>query len=247
MKVREDRYFPPIGPNKPIDVCWPSPLGRLAPVDRTLHFHSPTESLYRHPIEQNHQIAKGASTQTTTTSAKSIMMNNAFFRRGLATSSGAVAVTLASWCGESTASRTTSRVTTQAVERLQSSLANQTRSFSSAATKAETPKSFVQWYEGHLEARPILTKQVTGSILWGVGDAVAQVFPHLSSSSSSLDELEYDWMRTGRAVTFGGIIHAPTSHMHFNFLEWMTVRTGFTGLQIPIFKTFMEQVCIICG
>ena len=188
------------------------------------------------------------------------MIKSSIFQRGLATTSGAAAVTLAGWWGETSASRTTSRVASKAVERWQSSstssstssfssgrvfsLSGTSRSFASTTSKpANQSKSFVQWYEGHLEARPILTKSVTGSILWGIGDVVAQVFPHLSDGS--LDRLQYDWMRTGRAVTFGGVIHAPTSHLHFNFLEWMTVRSGFTGLQIPIFKTFMEQVCII--
>ena len=187
------------------------------------------------------------------------MIKSSIFQRGLATTSGAAAVTLAGWWGETSASRTTSRVASKAVERWQSSstsstssfssgrvfsLSGASRSFASTTSKpANQSKSFVQWYEGHLEARPILTKSVTGSILWGIGDVVAQVFPHLSDGS--LDRLQYDWMRTGRAVTFGGVIHAPTSHLHFNFLEWMTVRSGFTGLQIPIFKTFMEQVCII--
>jgi hypothetical protein len=197
---------------------------------------------------------------------RATMMNSAILRRGLVTTtSGAAAVTLARWCGERTASRTTSRVASRAVAQWHLSPRNLPatgRTFSSSTTSTTTTtttaaatatksavekqqaessqKSFVQWYEGHLEARPILTKAVTGSILWGIGDVVAQVFPHLSEGS--LDTLDYDWMRTGRAVTFGGVIHAPTSHLHFNFLEWMTVRTGFSGLQIPIFKTFMEQV-----
>ena len=74
---------------------------------------------------------------------------------------------------------------------------------------------------------------VTGSFLWGLGDAVAQ----FSSGAN-----EYDFPRTGRAVFFGFAIHAPSSHVHFNFLEWMTVRSGVTGLGIPVFKTVMEQV-----
>jgi protein Mpv17 len=41
---------------------------------------------------------------------------------------------------------------------------------------------------------------------------------------------------------FGFAIHAPLSHVHFNLLEWMTVKGGFTGLSIPVFKTIMGQV-----
>jgi hypothetical protein len=93
--------------------------------------------------------------------------------------------------------------------------------------------TFVAWYESKLQAHPVLTKMVTGGILWSVGDAVAQIVPPMTHGESIA---EYDWARTGRAGFFGFAIHAPTSHVHFNFLEWMTVRSGFTGLQIPIFK-----------
>lgn len=202
------------------------------------------------------------------------MNHNAIFRRGLATSSGAAAITLASWCGERTAaSRMGSSVNPVSALRhwqsasryehssiVSSGLAKQQRFFSStkvvppaapettvkkAATSTASKNTsggggFVAWYEGHLDARPIVTKSITGSILWGVGDVVAQVFPHLSEGT--MGSFQYDLMRTGRAVTFGGVIHAPTSHVHFNFLEWMTVKSGLSGLAIPVFKTVMEQV-----
>jgi hypothetical protein len=103
----------------------------------------------------------------------------------------------------------------------------------SAAAAAAASPTFVAWYESKLQARPVLTKMVTGGILWSVGDAVAQIVPPMTHGESPPD---YDWARTGRAGFFGFAIHAPTSHVHFNFLEWMTVRSGFTGLQIPIFK-----------
>lgn len=109
-----------------------------------------------------------------------------------------------------------------------------TRQASTAVLVEDTSKkTFFAWYESHLQTSPVKTKMVTGSFLWGLGDAVAQ----LSSGAK-----EYDFPRTGRAVFFGFAIHAPSSHVHFNFLEWMTVRSGVTGLGIPIFKTIMEQV-----
>jgi protein Mpv17 len=126
---------------------------------------------------------------------------------------------------------------------------------------SNTSRGFVAWYESHLNARPVATKAVTGSILWGLGDFVAQVVPTMfqddaatsdsdsttsngDSSSSALvnvKQFEYDYPRTARAVVFGFAIHAPLSHVHFNFLEWMTIRSGFQGLSIPVFKTVMEQ------
>lgn len=124
-----------------------------------------------------------------------------------------------------------------------------------ASSKAVTPSSsngsFVAWYEHHLKHRPVVTKAITGSILWGVGDVVAQVVPKVffdDASGETKQEVqsssvlaEYDYERTGRAMFFGFAIHAPLSHVHYNFLEWMTVKGGFTGLSIPVFKTVMEQ------
>jgi protein Mpv17 len=96
----------------------------------------------------------------------------------------------------------------------------------------------MQWYENQLQTRPVFTKMCTGGFLWGAGDAVAQIVPP-SMAGQKLGE--YDWMRTGRAVFYGFVIHAPLSHLHFNFLEWMTVKGGFTGYSISVFKTIMEQ------
>jgi protein Mpv17 len=107
------------------------------------------------------------------------------------------------------------------------------------------------WYEHHLQTQPLTTKMITGGTLWGIGDLVAQSFPHVSASVSStsgsgdaatpLPPFQWDAARTGRASFFGCILHAPTSHAHYNFLEWMTNRLGITGLAIPVFKTIMEQ------
>lgn len=140
------------------------------------------------------------------------------------------------------------------------------RQFSAAPPKRDATTAaastnqggFVQWYEGHLGSRPVMTKAVTGSILWGLGDLVAQVVPTMmdsedtkdtgnnhnqdaSASATTTKKFEYDYPRTARAVFFGFALHAPLSHVHFNFLEWMTVRGGFQGLAAPVFKTVMEQ------
>lgn len=127
---------------------------------------------------------------------------------------------------------------------------------SSSTTKAtatnsstSSSKGFVEWYERHLNARPVLTKAITGSILWGFGDIVAQVVPgyfeekddNTADGNTTTTKKGYDLQRTARAVTFGFVLHAPLSHLHFNFLEWMTVKSGLRGLHIPVFKTIMEQ------
>lgn len=105
----------------------------------------------------------------------------------------------------------------------------------------EGTKSFMEWYEGHLNERPVITKMITGAFLWGVGDAVAQVVPRLTDRTSPTSSWDYDWPRTARAVIFGFGIHAPTAHVHYNFLEWLTVKAGVTGMSIPIFKAVLEQ------
>jgi protein Mpv17 len=139
-------------------------------------------------------------------------------------------------------------------------LSSETSKGAASAAKETSVKSssgggFVAWYESHLQARPIATKAVTGSILWGLGDIVAQVVPSMMENDDKAPpaqehdtqlvakkkDFEYDYPRTARAMFFGFAIHAPLSHVHFNFLEWMTIKGAFTGLSIPIFKTVMEQ------
>jgi hypothetical protein len=177
-------------------------------------------------------------------------------QRALVPAGGAASVvtTLFLWTGE----QSSAKFSTRAVSKI-SQAANRNRyvfskhriAFSTDAsskattttTEAAAKKSggFVEWYEGHLNTRPVLTKMITGSILWGVGDAVAQIVPQVSPSNEEKKE-SVDFPRTGRAVFFGFALHAPTSHVHFNFLEWLTNRIGVTGLGITVFKTVMEQV-----
>ena len=138
----------------------------------------------------------------------------------------------------------------RAAGRYKSTAAAATSETTAAATSSKT--GFVGWYESHLEAAPVRTKAVTGMILWGLGDIVAQLVPHFvfdekkdsdtnGDKSSPAKPFVYDYARTGRAALFGFAIHAPLSHVHYNFLEWMTVRAGFQGLSVPVFKTIMEQ------
>ena len=113
-------------------------------------------------------------------------------------------------------------------------------SSSNSSSSSSSSSSFMAWYEDKLLRAPVLTKMMTGLCLWSVGDAVAQLVPPMTGQGPPLEQ--YDYARTGRAAFFGFALHAPTSHVHYNFLEWMTVQGGFKGLQIPVFKTIMEQV-----
>lgn len=195
-------------------------------------------------------------------------MASRLLQRGLTAGGAATTVTVCSWMGEQSTSKVTSRIASRSLQGLVGEprhlfLRQQHKVFSSKTTEAAAPskvaaapskaptpessKSFVQWYEGCLDQSPVITKMVTGSILWGIGDGVAQLIPQVafddSDSKSEKRDFTYDLPRTGRAVFFGFALHAPTSHVHFNFLEWITVRANVTGLGIPVFKTIMEQVC----
>merc|ERR1712150_124791 len=84
----------------------------------------------------------------------------------------------------------------------------------------------------------------------GLGDVVAQVIPAVMVKKNENNEenlgktdilTSYDLARTARSVFFGFAIHAPIAHLHYNFLESLTVRLNIKGLYIPVFKAFMEQ------
>ena len=153
---------------------------------------------------------------------------------------GAVATTLSLWSeSRRVVSAPASRQAHSFLTRITSKTKNSTSlRFLSTSTTSSSRGGFVAWYEGHLSRRPVLTKMVTGSLLWSIGDAVAQVVPDMAAGNPKQD---YDYSRTGRAFLYGFALHAPLSHLHFNFLEWMTVKGGFKGLQITVFKTAMEQ------
>jgi hypothetical protein len=199
-------------------------------------------------------------------------MSSRLMQRGLTAGGAATSLTLCSWMGEQTTSKMTSSIASRSLKGLVRNgnrgnlqnplLRQQFKVFSTKNSEAaslnvassskpltvttKSSSSFVEWYEGHLENSPVYTKMVSGGILWGIGDAVAQLIPQMSfekdNSNDESKSLTYDLPRTGRAVFFGFALHAPTSHVHFNFLEWMTNRVGVTGLGIPVFKTIMEQV-----
>ena len=118
------------------------------------------------------------------------------------------------------------------------------RQFSSSSENA-SGKSFFEWYEHHLQTSPLRTKMITGGILWGIGDVVAQAVPTLvAKDEDKTKSFDYDLARTGRAVFFGFAIHAPTAHVHYNFLETLTIRLNISkenSMYVPVFKAFMEQ------
>ena len=96
----------------------------------------------------------------------------------------------------------------------------------------------MNWYEGHLEARPIITKGVTGGILYAVGDCVGQNV----ANKDSEEPVPYDYARTMRCTLYGLIFYPPLAHLHYNFLEWLVVTRMATSVAaMPFVKMFIEQ------
>ena len=55
------------------------------------------------------------------------------------------------------------------------------------------------------------------TVLFGLGDVIAQFVVKKEGD-------QFDFPRLGRAWVFGTFILGPLAHLHFNFLEWFTVR-----------------------
>ena len=54
------------------------------------------------------------------------------------------------------------------------------------------------------------------AVLFGLGDVIAQFVVKKEGD-------KFDFPRLGRAWVFGTFILGPLAHLHFNFLEWLTV------------------------
>jgi protein Mpv17 len=71
----------------------------------------------------------------------------------------------------------------------------------------------LRWYQARLAARPLLTQAVTTSILFGVGDIVAQQ----AVEKRGLEKHEI--ARTGRMLLYGGVIFGPCAATWFKILQ----------------------------
>eukprot|EP00743_Colponemidia_sp_Colp-15_P008027 GILK01008694.1.p1 GENE.GILK01008694.1~~GILK01008694.1.p1 ORF type:complete len:226 (-),score=12.66 GILK01008694.1:230-907(-) len=113
------------------------------------------------------------------------------------------------------------------------------RRFSAQAGEAQKAnRGFLAWYNGHLAKRPVVTKMVTSTILFGGGDLFAQTLLKQDSASKA----PFDFKRLLRACIYGGLLLGPLSHVHYNFLDWLVlkqlrVRSSF----VPVAKVFFEQ------
>ncbi|CAL1410618.1 unnamed protein product [Linum trigynum] len=80
----------------------------------------------------------------------------------------------------------------------------------SSASKSRT--GFIGWYLDRLESRPMLTKAITTSLIYGAADATAQMIA--SSFSGTLD-----YVRTLRMAGYGFMFLGPAQHLWFNYMS----------------------------
>ncbi|KAL1879336.1 hypothetical protein VTK73DRAFT_7173 [Phialemonium thermophilum] len=71
----------------------------------------------------------------------------------------------------------------------------------------------LRWYQARLAARPLLTQAVTTSVLFGVGDVVAQQLVEKKGLE------KHELARTGRMALYGGTIFGPAAATWFRFLQ----------------------------
>ncbi|CAN6652110.1 protein Sym1p [Trichomonascus vanleenenianus] len=65
--------------------------------------------------------------------------------------------------------------------------------------------SFFRWYNSKLVSNPLTTNAISTATLFGLGDVIAQTI----TIQKSAKDLSFDYARTARACTYGGIIFAP--------------------------------------
>lgn len=75
-----------------------------------------------------------------------------------------------------------------------------------------------QGYNQSLAARPVLTKSLTSTTGFIVGDSLAQVAMGGGEA--------FDWERTARFATYGFLVHGPTCHYFYRFLDANIVGKG---------------------
>nr|DAD41460.1 TPA_asm: hypothetical protein HUJ06_015783 [Nelumbo nucifera] len=84
------------------------------------------------------------------------------------------------------------------------------RFFSSSSSSSSN--SFIGWYLGMIESRPVLTKSITAGLIYSVADLSAQRMTQTSSES-------FDLIRTLRMTGYGMLFMGPSLHFWFNFLS----------------------------
>ena len=67
------------------------------------------------------------------------------------------------------------------------------------------------------------------AVLFGLGDVIAQFVVKKEGD-------KFDFPRLGRAWVFGTFILGPLGHLHYNFIEWLTVRKVYMCSPYQLFN-----------
>jgi hypothetical protein len=84
-------------------------------------------------------------------------------------------------------------------------------------------------YLDKLNNNPLLVKSITGGVMYGIGDTIAQ---NIEMYQGKRDKI--DWKRLGVFTLFGGVFSGPIYHFWFNGLDRLPYRLMFA-------RRFMEQ------
>ncbi|KAE8896672.1 hypothetical protein PF005_g23585 [Phytophthora fragariae] len=99
-------------------------------------------------------------------------------------------------------------------------------------------RSFRLLYDEWLHRQPLLTKMVTSSVLFGLGDRLAQRVEKIGKTDEELEEMAKDNVveeghlmsesaaKTVRMMVWGGMIMTPMMHTWYNLMERVFVGTG---------------------
>ncbi|KAH7476291.1 hypothetical protein PRIC1_000299 [Phytophthora ramorum] len=99
-------------------------------------------------------------------------------------------------------------------------------------------RSFRLIYDECLRRRPLLTKMVTSSVLFGVGDRLSQRVEKIGKTDEELEEMGKDNVveedrlvsestaKTVRMMVWGGLFLSPMMHNWYNLMERVFVGTG---------------------
>ncbi|KAK1941725.1 Protein SYM1 [Phytophthora citrophthora] len=99
-------------------------------------------------------------------------------------------------------------------------------------------RSFRLVYDEWLQRQPLLTKMVTSSVLFGLGDRLAQRVEKIGKTDEELEEMAKDTTvqeghlisesaaKTVRMMVWGGMIMTPMMHTWYNLMEKVFLGTG---------------------
>uniref|UniRef100_A0A7N0TNT1 Uncharacterized protein n=1 Tax=Kalanchoe fedtschenkoi TaxID=63787 RepID=A0A7N0TNT1_KALFE len=105
----------------------------------------------------------------------------------------------------------------QVVRRVRDSIDPSPPAFSTSVPKRTEGGGggLVAWYLGMVKSRPVLTKSVTCSLIYGAADLSSQTIARTASE----EPVPYDPLRTLRMAAYGMVVLGPTLHLWFGLMS----------------------------